>query len=79
MRNNNDMRTTIDLDPQVLLFLKERAQREKTTLGKIINDLVQESRKPYPSETRNGVPLLPNRIPGSVVTTEHVRELLEEE
>jgi hypothetical protein len=73
------MRTTIDLDPQVLLVLKEKAAREKTTLGRVIDQLVRESRATYPAETRNGVPLLPNRKPGSVVTVEQIRDLRDEE
>jgi hypothetical protein len=37
------MRTTLDLDDDVLLAAKEHAQREKRSLGAVISDLAREA------------------------------------
>ncbi len=73
------MRTTIDLDPQVLFALKEQAKREKTTIGKLVDQLFRKTQPNEEPKYRNGVLLFPDRKPGSVVTPDHVRELMEED
>jgi len=75
------MRTTIDLDPDVLQAARELAQHRRISLGRMISEL---SRAALGSDTgttakaqvlvRNGVPLLPRRD-GEVVTSELVRHL----
>jgi hypothetical protein len=60
------MRTTLDLDMDVLLAAKELAATRGTTAGKIVSDLVRKALTPTSSaRVRNGVPLLPRRPPGS--------------
>lgn len=60
------MRTTLDIDPDVLQAAKELAEHRGTTAGKVLSEL---ARKALESKTRtairNGVPLLPRRPPGS--------------
>jgi hypothetical protein len=66
MRDAGAMRTTLDLDMDVLLAAKELAATRGTTAGKIVSDLVRKALTPTSSaRVRNGVPLLPRRPPGS--------------
>ena len=60
------MRTTLDLDMDVLLAAKELAVTRGTTAGKIVSDLVRKALTPTSSaRVRNGVPLLPRRPAGA--------------
>jgi hypothetical protein len=60
------MRTTLDLDPDILQAAKELAAARGTTAGKVISELARKALAP-PSTIRfkNGVPLLPRRTPGA--------------
>jgi hypothetical protein len=77
------MRTTLDIEDDVLQAAKELAQREGGTAGKVISNLARrgltnpsaKSKKSYGS--RGGVPLLASR--GEVVTLEHVQNLMDQE
>lgn len=77
------MRTTLDIEDDVLQAAKELAQREGTTAGRIISVLARlglsapRSNTPSSPKMRGDVPLLPSR--GEVVTLEHVRQLLDQE
>jgi hypothetical protein len=74
------MRTTVNLDPHVLAALKAIAERERTTLGGVIETLFRQamSHKSKPLQrSKSGFPLLPNRKRGTLLTAEHVRDLLE--
>jgi hypothetical protein len=73
------MRTTLDLDEDVLEAAKELATHRGTTAGRVISDLVRKALQ-TPAESlavRNGVPLLPRRG-GLRVTMKHVNELRDE-
>jgi hypothetical protein len=77
---NASMRTTLDIDDDVLAAAKELASGQKTTAGKVISDLVRKAlTQPLRSNVvyRNGLPVLPKR--GGVVTRELVDRLAEEE
>lgn len=70
------MRTTLDIDDDVLAAAKERAAEKKTTTGKVISDLARQSlTRPAsgPLIKRNGFYVLPSR--GGVVTSALVRRL----
>ena len=70
------MRTTLDIDDDVLEAAKERAAGQKTTTGKVISDLVRQSlTRPAegPLIERNGFFVLPSR--GGVVTSALVKRL----
>jgi hypothetical protein len=77
------MRTTLDIDDDVLQTAKELAAKEKRSAGAVISDLARRgfhsnpAQAPQEPRIRNGVPLLPSR--GETVTLAHVREILEEE
>ena len=64
------MRTTLDIDDDVLQAAKELAEAKGISAGKAISDLVRQAfdRRPY-VKVRNGVPLLPKRAPGSAIPT----------
>lgn len=60
------MRTTLDLDDDLLEAAKELAAVRGTTAGRVISDLVRQALEARPRvATRNGVPLLPGRPSGS--------------
>lgn len=76
------MRTTLDIEEDVLVAVKEIARHEKTTAGKVISRLARKglSGDIYGTkkvESRNGVPLLPRR--GVIVTNELIDRIREEE
>ncbi len=80
------MRTTLDLDPDVLQAAKELAEKERSTAGKVISRVFRRGlRAPEATEKakvkytfKNGVPVLPSRE-GEIITMEHIRRLMDEE
>lgn len=75
------MRTTLDIDDELLLIVKQIAQQRHTTAGSVVSNFLRESLQPksFETEYRDGVPMLPRRPGGPVVTTELVNRLLNEE
>lgn len=72
------MRTTFDIDDDVLQAAKELAAARGTTAGKILSELARKALAPEAAGTRirNGVPLLPPQPPGSPkMTMKLVNEL----
>lgn len=57
------MRTTLDLDEDVLLAAKELAAALGTSAGKVVSDLARKGLAVPASHARvrNGVPILPRR------------------
>lgn len=74
------MRTTLDLDDDLLEAIKEMAQVRGQTAGRVTSDLVRRAlERPKQTPTiRNGVPILHGR-PGRVLTNAQVKRILEEE
>ena len=76
------MRTTLDIDDDVLRAAKELAQREGRTAGEVLSELARRGltspgeRKRRPA-IRGGVPVLPSR--GEIITLEHVQRIRDEE
>jgi hypothetical protein len=77
------MRTTLDIDDDVLEIAKQRAKAEKKTAGQVISELARRSLANPPErvdfskvEIVDGIPVLPSR--GGVVTKELVDELIEQ-
>ena len=73
------MRTTLDIDDDVLTAAKELAAAQRTTAGQVISDLARQTlTRPVegPLIERNGFLVLPKR--GGVVTTELVKQLEED-
>lgn len=74
------MRTTLDIDNDVLESAKELAAKRKTTMGRVVSDLIRSALAPRDTHrTRNGVPVLPKEPNAKLVTPEHVNKLLDEE
>ena len=60
------VRTTLDLDDDVLQAAKELAAARRTTAGKVISDLARKGLEPARSgRVRNGVPLFTRRPAGA--------------
>lgn len=75
------MRTTLDIDDDILLAAKERAARERKSLGAVLSALAREALRGVPA-ARTAVPggrfaVLPRR--DEVVTLERVRQLQDRE
>jgi hypothetical protein len=77
------MRTTLDIDEDVLRAAKDIARAENRTAGAVISDLLRRSLQRSPRRldvsklpVRNGFISLPSR--GGVVTSEMVERLMEE-
>jgi hypothetical protein len=52
------MRTTIDLDEDLLLIAKQLAEQQRTTMGRVVSKLVRKALEPGETpKVRNGVPL----------------------
>jgi hypothetical protein len=78
------MRTTLDIDEDVLQAAKERAASEKKTAGQILSELARKALTPTRTsgeeeEVRHGVPLLPPKPDARIVTPQTVQELHEDE
>jgi hypothetical protein len=75
------MRTTVDIDDDVLQAAREIAANRSSTMGKVISELVRKGLRPKPwVRVRNGVPLLGPRSPNDpILTVEFVNRLLDEE
>ena len=82
MRDDLAMRTTLDLDEDVLQAAKELAEVRGVTAGRVVSDLVRKALTPTGPVTkiRNGVPLLPRRPAGApILTMKFVNELRDDE
>lgn len=65
MHDDQPVRTTLDIDEDVLNAVKELAAARRTTAGQVISELARKALRPSgTARVRNGVPLLPRR-PGS--------------
>jgi len=75
------MRTTLDIEEDLLSTVKQIAQQRKTTASRVISGMVREAIQPksFHLEYRNGVPLLPRRPNGPTVTMELVNRLRDED
>ena len=77
------MRTTLDIDEDVLQAAKELAAKEKRTTGAVLSELARRGFRAGGGpgdgrgETRNGIEMLPPR--GEKMTLARVRKLMDEE
>ena len=78
MRDDHGMRTTLEIDDDVLQAAKELAEVRQSTAGRVLSDLARQGLAPKRTmKIRNGVPLLPH-TPGRIVTMKMVEDLLDE-
>jgi hypothetical protein len=78
MRDVVAMRTTLNIDDDVLRAVKELARLRGNTAGGILSELAREAlerERSVATSVRNGVPLLPARRGTGIVTPEAVQAL----
>lgn len=74
------MRTTLDIEDDILQAAKELARQEGATAGQVLSALARKgltsasAKKPL---VRGGVPLLPSR--GEIISLEKVQQLMNNE
>lgn len=80
MRDVHIMRTTLNLDDDVLETAKALAAKQAKPLGEVVSALLRQAVEPRPQvlSERNGLPLFPVSQGARPVTSELVRELLDE-
>ncbi|MFO7684535.1 MAG: hypothetical protein R6V60_00450 [Desulfobacterales bacterium] len=73
------MRTTVDIEDDVLLAAKEIARQRGKTLGQVLSELARHSltRKAQVSQ-KHGLPLFPIQPDAGIVTLELVNRLRDE-
>ena len=73
------MRTTVNIEEDVLLAAKEIARQRGTTLGRVLSDLARQSlTRKSPTSKKHGLPLFPIRPGAGIVTSELVNKLRDE-
>lgn len=73
------MRTTLDLDEDILGIAKELAAQRKTSAGKVISELVRKALEPKKKpKYRNGIRLLEPKPGASRPTLDQIREWRDE-
>ena len=74
------MRTTVDLDEDVLHAVKERARAEHRSAGKVLSDLARRAlTEPAPAATESFLGFRPLPRRGGVVTNELIDQLREDD
>jgi hypothetical protein len=73
------MRTTLDLDEDILRAAKDLARERNQTLGKTLSELARHGLRPAarPQSRLRGLPVLPPKPGAKPVTSEMVKALLE--
>ena len=76
------MRTTLDIDDDVLQAAKELAAKRNTSAGRVLSELARRGLAGPRTASgrralRGGVPVIPSR--GELITLERVRDLMERE
>jgi hypothetical protein len=73
------VRTTVDIDEDVLLAARELARRRGTSMGQVLSDLARQALSAGGGATvRDGVPLFPVAPGAGIVTPELVNRLRDE-
>jgi hypothetical protein len=79
MCDDSRVRTTLDIDDDVLQAARELAENRRKTTGQVLSDLARQALAPSGRKTvRNGVPLLSRRRGGPKPTMELVNRLRDE-
>jgi hypothetical protein len=77
--DDGQVRTTLDIDDDVLEAARDLAQNRRKTTGQVISDLARQALAPTGRQAvRNGVPLLPRRRGGPKPTMKLVNRLRDE-
>jgi hypothetical protein len=74
-----EMRTTLDIEEDVLSAAKEIARQKGVTVGKVVSDLARQAlTREYAGDNRNGLPLFPVKPDAEIVTLDLINRLREE-
>lgn len=76
------VRTTLNIEDDVLATVKALATRDRKPLGTVVSAMLRRAVEPSPKApktTRNGIPLFPVSPHARVVTPEQIKELLDED
>jgi len=73
------MRTTVDIEDDVLLAVKDAASREGIPLGRMISRLVRKGLTPETPRSLNGVLVFEAKADAPLVTMETVNRLRDED
>ena len=74
------MRTTLDIDIDVLQSVKELGEMRKKTAGQILSELARKALAPTRSHAvRNGVPVIPRQPGAPLITTADVKRWMDED
>ena len=81
MRDDGNVRTTLDIDEDVLRAAKELATLHRKTAGQVVSELLRKALQPAArrQRIRNGVPLLTHRTGAPPTTMVMVNELRDDE
>jgi hypothetical protein len=73
------VRTTLDIDEDVLLAAKDIAAGRRISTGKALSGLAREAlTRPQEPDVRNGIPIFPRQPDAGVVTPDLVNRLRDE-
>ena len=73
------MRTTLDIDTDVLMAVKEVSRQRRTTMGQVLSDLARQAlTRQVDTINKHGLPQFPVRPDAGVVTLELVNQLRDE-
>jgi hypothetical protein len=81
MHDDHLVRTTLDLDDDILQAVKELGQLQRKTAGQMLSELARKALAPAQStraRIKNGVPLLPSRPGAPIMTMADVNRLRDE-
>ncbi len=80
MRDDRCVRTTLDIDEDVLEAAKDLAARHGTSAGRVLSELARKALAPRgrSPHKRNGVPILPEQRGARLVTRDVVARLRDE-
>ena len=74
------MRTTLDIDDDILQSAKELAAGRGKTAGQVLSALARQALEPTRSYTmRNGIPVIPHRPGAPLITNADVKRWLDED
>ena len=81
MRDAQPVRTTLDIDDDVLQAARELAENRRKTMGQVLSDLARQALAPSGGRraVRNGVPLIARRRGGSPKPTMELVNRLRDE
>ena len=75
------MRTTLNIDDDLLATTKAIAARDEKPLGMVISDLLRKAVQPEikPAKKKNGITLFPVTKNSRIVTHDSIKNLLEDD